>query len=87
MQIKDPKKKFESFGWYSKKCNGHNSEEIFNLIKKRDKRKPMALVAKTIKGYPVSFMKNVPMWHYKSPSKQENGSRDRFTAFFRSRRN
>ena len=64
-------KKFESFGWYSKKCNGHNSEEIFNLIKKRDKRKPMALVAKTIKGYPVSFMKNVPMWHYKSPSKEE----------------
>ena len=31
----------------------------------------MALVAKTIKGYPVSFMKNVPMWHYKSPSKEE----------------
>ena len=55
----------------TKKCNGHNSEEIFNLIKKRDKRKPMALVAKTIKGYPVSFMKNVPMWHYKSPSKEE----------------
>ena len=31
----------------------------------------MALVAKTIKGYPVSFMKNVPMWHYRSPNKSE----------------
>jgi len=29
------------------------------------------LVAKTIKGYPVSFMQNVPMWHYRSPSKSE----------------
>ena len=64
-------KKFESFGWYSKKCNGHNSKEIYDLIKKRDKKKPMALIAKTTKGFPVSFMKNIPMWHYKSPTKKE----------------
>jgi transketolase len=29
------------------------------------------LCAKTIKGKGVSYMENVPIWHYRSPSKQE----------------
>ena len=37
----------------------------------RKKDKPYALIAKTIKGFPVSFMKSVPMWHYRSPNKEE----------------
>ena len=64
-------KKFLSFGWNAASCNGHNSMEIYNKIKNRPKRKPFALIAKTIKGYPVSFMKNVPKWHYRSPNKTE----------------
>jgi len=64
-------KKFKSFGWGVKKCNGHNSDDIYNKIKKRSLKKPFALIAKTIKGYPVSFMKNVPKWHYRAPNKIE----------------
>ena len=64
-------KKFQSFGWTSEICDGHNSSEIFKKIKNRNKKKPYALVAKTIKGYPISFMKNKPIWHYKSPNKNE----------------
>jgi transketolase len=64
-------KKFRSFGWDSKSCNGHSSKEIFLKIKSRDKNKPFALIARTIKGYPISFMKNVPMWHYRSPNNEE----------------
>ena len=64
-------KKFESFGWSAAKCNGHNSKDIYNKIKSRSLKKPFALIAKTIKGYPVSFMKNVPKWHYRSPNKIE----------------
>ena len=33
--------------------------------------KPFVLVAKTIKGYPISYMKNSPKWHYRSPNKKE----------------
>ena len=29
------------------------------------------LISKTIKGFPVSFMKNIPKWHYRSPNKNE----------------
>jgi transketolase len=64
-------KKFASFGWDSKSCNGHNSFEIIEKISKRNKKKPFALVANTFKGYPISFMKNNPIWHYRSPSKDE----------------
>lgn len=64
-------KKFQSFGWASEICDGHNSSEIFKKIKNRNKKKPFALIAKTIKGYPISFMRNKPIWHYKSPNKNE----------------
>ena len=37
----------------------------------RKRNKPLAIVAKTIKGYPVSFMMKKPIWHYKSPDKVE----------------
>ena len=63
-------KKLKTFGWDVKNCNGHNSQEIEKKINLKSK-KPFALVAKTIKGYPISFMKNQPEWHYRSPNKKE----------------
>ena len=65
------RKKFLSFGWDSFNCNGHDPSSILKALKKKRKNKPLCLVCKTIKGYPISFMKNVPMWHYRSPNKLE----------------
>ena len=64
-------KKFKYFGWETNTCNGHNSIDIYNKILKRSKKKPFALVAKTKKGFPVSFMMRDPKWHYRSPNNQE----------------
>jgi transketolase len=64
-------KKFESFGWQSLKCDGHNIKKLYQLVKNRRKNKPLAIIAETIKGYPISFMMNKPIWHYKSPDKLE----------------
>jgi transketolase len=64
-------KKFKAFGWEVESCNGHNSYDIFQKINNRTKKKPFALVANTKKGYPISFMENVPKWHYRSPDKKE----------------
>jgi transketolase len=63
--------KFKAFGWDSESCNGHNSKKILEKILNRSNKKPFALIARTIKGYPISFMKNNPIWHYKSPNKDE----------------
>ncbi len=64
-------KKFKEFGWEVGQCKGHSSAEIYSNISSRNKKKPYALIAKTIKGYPISFMKNIPMWHYRSPNNEE----------------
>ncbi len=64
-------KKFKEFGWDTALCDGSSTKQIFDKINKRKKNKPFALIAKTIKGYPISFMMNVPMWHYRSPNKEE----------------
>lgn len=64
-------KKFKSFGWQALNCNGHKIDEIYKKIKLKKKNRPFVLVAKTIKGYPVSFMMNQPLWHYRAPNKHE----------------
>jgi transketolase len=64
-------KKFKAFGWDAAICDGHNTLDIFSKIKKKKKVKPFALICKTIKGNPISFMKNKPLWHYRSPDKKE----------------
>lgn len=63
--------KFRDFGWNVANCNGSSTEQIYLAIKNRKKDKPFALIAKTVKGYPISFMKDVPMWHYRSPNNEE----------------
>ena len=64
-------KKFISFNWQAINVNGHSSNQIISAIKKKKKSKPLVIVAKTIKGFPISFMKNNPLWHYRSPNKDE----------------
>ena len=62
--------KFRSFGWKVASCNGHDSKMIEKNMD-LNSSKPFVLVAKTIKGYPISYMKNSPKWHYRSPNKKE----------------
>ncbi len=64
-------KKLQSFGWNVKTSNGHSVKDIFNKYKSRKKNKPFALVCKTTKGFPIPYMMNIPMWHYRSPNKNE----------------
>jgi len=63
--------KFRAFGWEVAEVNGHDSAAIFEAIAARQGGKPFMLVAKTVKGKGVSYMENVPIWHYRSPSREE----------------
>ena len=54
--------KFEAFGWYSIKTDGHSIHEIKKALL-CNSEKPKAIVALTIKGKGVSFMENNPKWH------------------------
>ena len=63
--------KVEAFGWETADVNGHNVEEVHAAISDRKGGKPFMLIGNTTKGRGVSFMENVPMWHYRSPNPEE----------------
>ncbi len=63
--------KAQSFGWEVASVNGHNAEEIYHAVNQRQGEKPLFVVCKTVKGKGVSYMENVPIWHYRSPSAEE----------------
>src|SRR5246127_808870 len=63
--------KFTAFGWEVAEIDGHNSAAIFDAVISRRGDRPFMLVAKTTKGKGVSYMENVPIWHYRSPNKDE----------------
>lgn len=68
LNIDNLKSKFKSFGWDAVDINGHSHKEIFKAIKINSK-KPLAIIAHTIKGKGISFMENNPEWHHKTLSK------------------
>jgi transketolase len=63
--------KFRAFGWETVEVPGHDSRAIFEAVTARQGGRPFMLVARTTKGKGVSYMENVPIWHYRSPNKDE----------------
>ncbi len=62
-------KKFEAFGWHTITINGNDFDEIesaLNMAKIVDK--PVAIIAKTVKGKGVSYMENAVNWHGAAPN-------------------
>ena len=59
-------RKFLSFGWNVKKCNGHSIKSIYkhlNSFKNVNLTKPSILICNTVKGKGISFLENDPTWH------------------------
>ncbi len=65
--------KWLSFGWEVVTCDGHNTEEVHEALKRADKitGKPKIIIAKTVKGKGVSFMENVKEFHGRSLTPDE----------------
>ena len=65
--------KFESFGFNVINVDGHNMEQLIEAFNKAKqvKKKPTAIIAKTIKGKGVSFMENQVGWHGKAPNEEQ----------------
>ncbi len=67
-------KKFEAFNFYTI-CleDGNDFDQIRAAFEeaKTVKEKPVAIIAKTVKGKGVSFMENQVSWHGKAPNDEE----------------
>ena len=73
MPLGDVKAKWESFGWNTIECDGHNVEEISDAVDRARtlKGKPTIIIARTVKGKGVSFMEGKNTWHGKPISREE----------------
>ena len=80
IDLLDLKKKFQSFGWYVEKINGHNFRLLDKTLKKliKIKNKPKIIIADTIKGKGIKKMEHPNVmkknkrynWHAGAPDDQ-----------------
>lgn len=66
-------KRWESFGWAAREADGHDFASLKTAFAGLPlaQGKPSVIIAHTIKGKGVSFMENQPIWHYRTPNKEE----------------
>ena len=62
-------KKFEAFNWHTVVIDGNDFEQIEKALKEAETvDKPVAIIAKTVKGKGVSYMENAVNWHGAAPN-------------------
>ena len=66
------KKRFEAFGWRTEEIDGHDLDEILEVLAAVGLgHQPLVILAKTLKGGGVSFLQDLEGWHGKPLSKEE----------------
>ncbi len=65
--------KWRAFGWSTYEVDGHDMGALVSLLRGSPdgSGKPMAVIARTVKGKGVSFMEDDNNWHYRIPSLAE----------------
>ena len=63
--------KLSAFGWATVEIDGHDQQAIHEAMSRPMTGPPLMVLARTVKGKGVSYMENVPMWHYRSPNPAE----------------
>ncbi len=62
-------KKFQAFNWHTIVIDGNDFDQIeAALAEAKSVNKPVAIIAKTIKGKGVSYMENAVNWHGAAPN-------------------
>ncbi len=64
MALEPFKEKWEYFGWEAHVVDGHDLNELIKMLEYSQKiKKPIVILAETIKGKGISFMENNPKYH------------------------
>src|SRR5437899_3276390 len=66
------KKRFEAFGWRTEEIDGHDIDEILEVLAAVGLgNQPLVILAKTLKGAGISFIQDQEGWHGKALSQEE----------------
>jgi transketolase len=61
--------KWQSFGWHTIEINGNDMQQVLEALQDANKiKKPVVIIANTIKGKGISFMEGILEWHGKAPN-------------------
>lgn len=74
LDLKPVAPRFEAFGWFAQEIDGHDLSAVLAALDKakNTKGKPSAIVARTIKGYPIhDLLKSDPNRHGKPLTSEE----------------
>tara|TARA_Y100000746_G_scaffold163126_1_gene140560 strand:- start:394 stop:1170 length:777 start_codon:yes stop_codon:yes gene_type:complete len=71
LKLDSMEEKLKAFGWQVTTIDGHSHEEITKSLISKTQKKPIAVIANTIKGKGIKQMENNPAWHHKAPSDEE----------------
>ncbi len=65
--------KFAAFGWKTYVIDGHNMQQVMDVLDKAQssEHEPVAILAKTIKGYGLTSIQDKPGFHGKAFAKEE----------------
>jgi transketolase len=65
--------KWAAFGWEVREVNGHDVSGLLDVFQAApfERDKPSLIIAHTTKGKGISFMEDVPIWHYRLPNAEE----------------
>ncbi len=68
LNLEPLKQKWESFGFEVGEVNGHDVNQLKNILKQfsSTKNKPKIIICHTIKGKGIAFAENNPSWHHKN---------------------
>ena len=74
--VSDLKAKLAAFGLDVRTCDGHDATRLLDTFahlgsRRKTSRKPGAVIARTIKGYGLRCMENVPKFHFRLPTARE----------------
>jgi transketolase len=72
MGISSWKERWTSFGFDVEEIDGHDAQQIDSTLRKENAvGRPRVIISHTIKGHGLSFMEEIPIWHYRMPNEQE----------------
>lgn len=73
MALRSLKKKWQSFGWNASEIDGHDIGSLADAMKRLPdgSGRPVAVIARTVKGKGISFMEDDNNWHYRVPTADE----------------
>lgn len=65
--------KWRAFGWAVEEVDGHDHQALLDVLDapQRPRTRPLCVIAHTVKGFGISYMRDQASWHHGVPSEEQ----------------